>query len=375
MYEYLPRDLPSIRSSSILNFLPTRNPRAHTFAYRNDGHRYGCDCPSHRGGTHCEFLADDELVECTLDCERGSCAKGIKSYTDLIESGSPYPLQLYFDFITPSGEHCVCPNGYTGLHCEIQVTRCGESSTYCYNGSTCSYDVDGDPMCDCSSAHTDEISYAGLACEQVATTRCTPGFDQDVEDAYCANHGVCIEDAHTRYQGCKCEDGWYGDLCDIEIIDGVVDVPDCALTCENGGSCRFGVKGYKDSIEALNLHMHAMKHEDGMYCSCPDGYTGLKCEVKIDHCPDNGSGAENQFCLNGVPCSPDDDGTTSSNLVVEKFGCQCDGAASEAALPLAGRFCEFAVTEFCSSNSMRHSHSFCTNGGKCKVMNGHDDSQ
>jgi hypothetical protein len=314
-------------------------------------------------------------VDCQLHCDRGTCAKGFKSYDDLVNSGA-YPAQLAFDVITSGGEHCVCPDGYTGLRCEIRVAECGHSK-FCYNGATCTYDDDGDPVCDCNAAHTDYVSYAGSSCEQEATTRCVPGLDQDEKDAFCANHGRCIDDPETRHHGCVCEDGWSGDLCDIVVIEGSnVPVPVCDLPCENDGSCRFGVKGYKDTYDSLNLPIHAQKHEDGMYCSCPDGYTGLKCEVDINHCRDtDGSGSETRFCLNGVPCAPDDDDTTSSsgNSVVKTFGCPCDDSA--AVLPLAGRFCEFAVTEFCSRNGMRHGHSFCTNGGKCKVMNEHDDSE
>lgn len=340
-------------------------------SFRNSAH-YECECPEQRGGTHCEFLAEDGLVDCRLQCDRGTCAKGFKAYDDLVGSGSPYPAQLSFDVITSSGEHCVCPDGYTGLRCEIQVTKCG-SSKYCYNGSTCAYDDDGNAMCDCSAAHTDDVSYTGAGCEQEATMRCEPGLDQDQKDAFCANHGRCIEDPATRHRGCVCEDGWSGDLCDIEVIEGV-DVPVCDLPCMHGGSCRFGVKGYKDSYDSLNLPVHAKKHEDGMYCSCPDGFTGLKCEVDINHCRDNESGSESHFCLNGVPCAPDDD-TSSGNGVTDKFGCSCEDSTNAAVLPLAGRFCEFAVTEFCSKDSMRHSHSFCTNGGKCKTKNEHDDSE
>ena len=41
---------------------------------------------------------------------------------------------------------------------------------------------------------------------------------------------------------------------------------------------------------------------------------------------------------------------------------------------LEGRFCEYSVTEFCSGDRARHSHSFCTNGGVCKRLNSHSDT-
>ena len=93
-------------------------------------------------------------------------------------------------------------------------------------------------MCDCNSAHTDLVSYAGSSCEQVAETFCAPGLDQDKKDAFCTTHGKCINDPATRHMGCECEEGWSGDLCDIQAEEEQV----CDLDCQNEGSCRFGVK-------------------------------------------------------------------------------------------------------------------------------------
>lgn len=324
-----------------------------------------CDCPDHRAGTHCEFLQVEGFTDCRLKCDRGVCAKGFKSYDNLIGTG-PFPAALAFDIISSGGEHCVCPDGLTGLRCEIPVQRCG-AKTYCYNGSTCAYDERGQPMCDCNSAHTDDMSYAGLSCEQESTSHCQPGLDQDQKDAFCTNHGRCIEDSDNRHKGCICEDGWSGDLCDIQ---GEVE-PVCDLDCENGGSCRLGVKGYKDSYDELKLPVHAQKSKMGMHCSCPDGFTGLKCEVDINHCHNDGNDSEH-FCLNGVPCDPDD---PSMSGVDKKFSCQCDQTHDEISQMLAGRFCEYAVTEFCTEDEHRHSHSFCTNGGKCKRKNRHDETE
>ena len=83
-----------------------------------NGHKYvrhECKCPEGRIGTHCEFLyTEDELSECSLECENGGvCAKGFKSYNYLLGSGA-FPPELAKDLISDSGEHCVCPSGYTG---------------------------------------------------------------------------------------------------------------------------------------------------------------------------------------------------------------------------------------------------------------------
>lgn len=96
--------------------------------------------------------------------------------------------------------------------------------------------------------------------------------------------------------------------------------------------------------------------------------------MDINHCHNDGglSKSEEHFCLNGVPCAPDDLNFDSVN---KKFSCQCDKDQDEISQMLAGRFCEYAVTEFCSKDEARHSHSFCTNGGKCKSHNEHYDSE
>ncbi len=331
-------------------------------------HHFVCECPPDRFGTHCEYMKehdDEEKAECTLQCEHGVCAKGFKSYDNLVGSG-PFPASLAHDIISPEGEHCVCPDGFTGLRCEIPVQKCSDHRKYCYNGSKCIYDDNGDPMCDCNSAHTAEKSYAGLSCEHEGTSYCEPGLDQDQKDSFCANGGTCISDPQNRHEGCICPEGWTGDLCEIE---GEVE-PKCDLQCENGGSCRFGVKGYKDSYDEMNLAVLEKKEEDGMYCSCPSGFTGVRCEVDINHC--HSDGLEDHFCLNGVPCAPDD---PAFDGVTKKFACKCDRDGDEISQMLVGRFCEYAVTEFCTKDRARHSHSFCTNGGKCRHHNEHADSE
>ena len=164
-------------------------------------HHFECDCPSDRFGAHCEFLKehdDENKAVCKMQCERGVCAKGFKNYDQLVGSG-PFPASLAKDIISTEGEHCVCPDGYTGLRCEIPVHKCRDHRKYCYNGSTCIYDDNNNPTCDCNTAHTDEKSFAGLSCEHEGTSYCAPGLDQDQKDSFCANEGTCISDPQNRH--------------------------------------------------------------------------------------------------------------------------------------------------------------------------------
>ena len=68
---------------------------------------------------------------------------------------------------------------------------------------------------------------------------------------------------------CKCQGGYTGKNCQI-------DIDDCAATpCQNGGSCVDGLKSYS--------------------CQCPTGYSGVNCEHAIDRCV-------GQPCQNGGTC-------------------------------------------------------------------------
>ena len=51
----------------------------------------------------------------------------------------------------------------------------------------------GNPMCNCNSAHSEEVSFTGVSCEQKSTSHCTPGLDQDQKDSFRTNHGRCID--------------------------------------------------------------------------------------------------------------------------------------------------------------------------------------
>ena len=61
--------------------------------------------------------------------------------------------------------------------------------------------------------------------------------------------------------------------------------------------------------------------------------------------------------------------------LVKEYGCDCDARDGDVIGQMAaGRFCEFAATEYCSSSHSRHSKSLCINGGECKGQVHHDDN-
>ena len=130
----------------------------------------------------------------------------------------------------------------------------------------------------------------------------------------------------------------------------------CNLYCYNGGECRHGhgkFGSYSGVDEEEELPWEKVRHENGMYCICPVGYTGLQCEIKFVVC-----GQDDHTCFNGSRCKKDHSGLGESY-----WRCECDADNSVMTAAYAGKFCEHESTVFCHGEQNKGT-SFCTNGGK-----------
>lgn len=118
-------------------------------------------------------------------------------------------------------------------------------------------------------------------------------------------------------------------------------VPECRLSCQNGGYCAF-----ISTDEATLLEVFT---SGGLieHCVCPPGYSGLACENELEECHD-------MKCKNGAPCSLSDDGASF-----------CDCSLADAVSHFAGDMCREPATSYCGSGDIQN-RSFCTNGGLCK---------
>ena len=124
-----------------------------------------------------------------------------------------------------------------------------------------------------------------------------------------------------------------------------------AIQCQNGGICQIGKKNFAKH-DFLAPFGNGPRHINGMHCVCPDEFTGIQCEVKVDICVQN-----KHACFNGGSCKPDESAD---------FGYTCDcnvGANDPAAI---GEHCENLATTSCEANEKFSKHAFCTNGGECK---------
>lgn len=120
--------------------------------------------------------------------------------------------------------------------------------------------------------------------------------------------GKCSSSPTDTGYICTCEPGFSGSNCEVNQDDCL------GVSCENGGTCRDGIRDYR--------------------CHCPLGFSGKHCQDMVDLC-------RGFPCANGGTCI-DSDGTD--------FTCTC-------APGFEGKDCSININE-CSSNP-------CMNQGTC----------
>jgi len=321
-----------------------------------------CTCPEGKFGLHCEFLTDEE---CNLDCNNGGkCKIGLKDFSHMAEYG--LDIVEYLGGQEQYGEHCVCPQGFSGAKCQVEdIVRCGQG--ICFNGAECvqTVSLDGTEVyneyCRCKAEEVDgnhggngqieigngigeiHVQYAGKFCEHVATTSCKTPYGHNPDEYFCTNGGECPDLPHLP---CKCVDGYTGPKCEIAPDADLTD--ECDLDCLNEGQCFFGQSPVVDE-ELQKLHTSGLDFLlENKHCRCPEGFIGLKCEMRFEKCGD-----DEHYCLHGAGCVSDGD----------QYTCDCKDAATLLD-SYAGEYCEHAATQFCQGPGA-NSESFCANHGTC----------
>ncbi|XP_013870854.1 protein jagged-2b [Austrofundulus limnaeus] len=195
--------------------------------------KYHCSCPQGYSGINCEIAEHA--------CVSDPCANG----------GTCHEV--------PSGYECRCPPGWEGSTCANNLDEC--ASRPCAQGGTC-IDLDDGFECLCPP------QWEGKTC-QIDANECA---GQPCLNAYsCKN---LIGGYH-----CDCFPGWLGPNCNINVNS-------CHGQCQNGATCKTGPRGY--------------------HCQCPPAFRGTHCEIQRNSC-------ESPPCQNGGQC----------HKVLDGFVCEC----------------------------------------------------
>ncbi|KPP78272.1 protein crumbs 2-like [Scleropages formosus] len=219
----------------------------------NGKDRYACVCQPGYTGMNCEL----EIDECSSSpCQNGATCQD--------------HLDLYI---------CTCLPGYEGVDCEVDVDEC--ASKPCLNHGTCVDWVDS-YECDCS-----DTGFTGPQCEEdIPECASNP----------CQHNSTC-EEGVNQYR-CQCWPGYEGKHCEVDI-DECAEEP-----CENGGECfQWSHKAQYSTLLGRDREF-SYADAAGYLCRCQPGFTGENCSVDIDECVSqpchNGGTCED--LVNGYAC-------------------------------------------------------------------------
>ncbi|XP_070573378.1 delta-like protein 4 [Ptychodera flava] len=131
------------------------------------------------GNAECAFNSTHSFDNCGHGCLNGGTCQVIPD-------------------LPPEDNSCICPDGFTGQYCDVEVIRCSDDVS-CYNGGTCVIETDpSDNDCTCPDGYT------GRLCET---------------DYRCSDSNPCLNGGTCNNQDCTCPDGVSGYLCDTVFAE------------------------------------------------------------------------------------------------------------------------------------------------------------
>lgn len=173
---------------------------------------YVCGCDEDFTGRHCDILTNPCRIR---DCNVGSCTLDANN--------------------NPS---CVCPSGWTGEFCNIDIDECLMSTDECVDGAKCS-NIDGGYECTCQSGYDGDGRSSGIGCNDI--DECVLGLHN------CGPSAVCTNQPGTF--SCGCRGGFTGNPPAVR----------CAKTA----------KGVRDGSGSCTNIIHEFQH--GIYLKYPNG--------------------------------------------------------------------------------------------------------
>ena len=108
-----------------------------------------CLCPQGYTGRHCEYKDADVKQKCDLDCSLNGVCQHGISPASTTQNGPNHVLPMENEG-TDNFMHCVCNDGFGGLNCEVAAAKCDGPGRFCFHGSVCVGEGENQ-RCDCGS--------------------------------------------------------------------------------------------------------------------------------------------------------------------------------------------------------------------------------
>ncbi|UJR13724.1 hypothetical protein I4U23_000735 [Adineta vaga] len=180
---------------------------------------------------------------------------------------------------------CICSPSFIGVYCEIEQNPC--ESSPCQHQSLCITKSNQHIQCLCRPHFT------GKFCEYPVPFHMTPYNEKC--NRVCQNGGVCLID-ETNQEQCICKPSYTGHYCEslksncTDRTDPSCYIDPCKSNpCLSNGTC------------------HMLLSSKNYICSCPEQYTGNRCESEMN------SNSSKVFATDSNSDNDDDDDDDDNN--------------------------------------------------------------